>query len=289
MLSNQDLVAKLLDWSNTLYVAAVVVTVLATFGIFVFGKIVTKLKDDQVQQYQKDADVRIAASHAHAAVADQHAAEANVKALEAEATAQIAKTQAETARAGSESAKAQAEQAKADAATANAEAEKSKTERVALELRVQELTRANSNQQQQITVLADDARPRTITVEQAAQISRLLAPHKGEKLMLLIHSSEFEPSNFGEQVRSVLTSSGLDVESAYLFAGSPLAGFGVALRSASDEPPLAKALAEAFAAASLPLGVMIDPPSIKGDYRFALVVGSKPHSSELIRQKSASQ
>jgi hypothetical protein len=67
MLTNPDLVSKLLDWSNYLYVFAIVVTVLATFGVVFFGKVVTKLKDAQVQQYQKDADVRIAASNQHAA------------------------------------------------------------------------------------------------------------------------------------------------------------------------------------------------------------------------------
>jgi hypothetical protein len=38
MLTNPDFVARLLDWSNNLYIFAIVVTVLATFGVVYFGK-----------------------------------------------------------------------------------------------------------------------------------------------------------------------------------------------------------------------------------------------------------
>jgi hypothetical protein len=84
MFNNPDLVSRLLDWPNCLYIGAIIVTLFATFGVVYFGKMTGKLKDAEVHQYQKDADRNIAASRADAASALQRAAEAGLKASTAE-------------------------------------------------------------------------------------------------------------------------------------------------------------------------------------------------------------
>lgn len=58
--------SKMLELSNYLYGFAALLTLFATFGVIYFGKVAARLKDAQVQQYQKDADVRIAEANATA-------------------------------------------------------------------------------------------------------------------------------------------------------------------------------------------------------------------------------
>src|SRR4051812_10678740 len=80
--------SKMLDLSNYLYGFAALLTLLATFGVIYFGRTVSNLKDAQVKQYQKDADVRIATSNQQAADALQKAAEAHAQVADVDATAQ---------------------------------------------------------------------------------------------------------------------------------------------------------------------------------------------------------
>jgi hypothetical protein len=253
MFNNPEFVTKLLGWSNNLYIFAVVVTVLATFGVVYFGKLATQLKDDQLQQYQSDANARIAESNRLAAEAAQGSAGANATA---------------------ESAKAQAEAAKKDAALANAEAEKSKTERAALQLRIQELTRSNEEQQKQIRVLKENETPRTISPQQKAAIVAALATHKGETIQVQIFSQETEALSFSNQVNEAFTSAGLKVSSVVMMGGIGT-GLGFSLHAESDQPQLAIAIANVFHSLGIPFGVQIRPAETP-EHTFVLFIGSKP-------------
>ena len=271
MLSSPDTVARLLEWSNYLYVFAIVLTVVATFGVIYFGRVVTNLKDAQVQQYQKDADARIALSNQHAAEATQRAAESNEKSADAGAIAESAKAEAATARAN-------AERARADAAAANAEAEKSKTERAGLQLRVQELTKSNVEQQQQIAVLREDSRPRTVSAQQRTLMSGTLAAHKGEHVQLQIYSSENEAITFAGQINGALSSAGVIVDASQMM-GQTGTGFGLAFHAQNDQPPLAIAIGNAFRLAGIPFGVLTDPKVVPSEHTFIIFVGVKPKLS----------
>jgi flagellar biosynthesis GTPase FlhF len=256
----------MLDLSNYLYGFAALLTLLATFGVIYFGRVVSKVKDAQVQQYQKDADVRIASSNQHAAEATQQAAESNAKSAEAGAIAESAKAEAATAR-------AQAERARADAASANAEAEKSKTERAALQLRVQELTKSNVEQQQQIAVLRENDRPRVVLPQQRAVISAALTAHAGESINIQIFAQEGEALTYANQIIESLTSAGLKVGSSIMMGGTGT-GLGFTLHSQNDQPPLALAIANAFRTAGIPYGVQVKPET--AEHSFAIFIGSKP-------------
>ncbi len=254
--------SKMLDLSNYLYGFAALLTLLATFGVIYFGRVVSHLKDVQVQQYQKDADTRIATSN-------QLAAEAHEKAAGADATAEVAKAQSETA-------KAQAAQARADAAAANAEAEKSKTERAALQLRIQELTRSNTEQQGQIAILRENDRPRTISPQQRAAILSALRQHKGEAVQVQIFAQENEALSFANQLNAALQDAGLTVNSTMMMGGTGT-GLGFTLHAENDQPPLAFAIANAFRVSGIQYGVQFRPET--PEHTFIIFVGSKPKIS----------
>jgi hypothetical protein len=66
-----DAPEKMLAFSNSLYVAAALLTVLATLSVVYFGSRVTALKESQLRAYQKDADARIAKADSKAAQANE--------------------------------------------------------------------------------------------------------------------------------------------------------------------------------------------------------------------------
>jgi hypothetical protein len=68
-----DAPEKMLVYSNGLYVAAALLTVLATLSVVYFGGRVTALKDAQLKAYQRDADARIAEANSKAAQANEKA------------------------------------------------------------------------------------------------------------------------------------------------------------------------------------------------------------------------
>jgi hypothetical protein len=68
-----DAPEKMLAFSNGLYVAAALLTVLATLSVVYFGGRVTALKESQLKAYQMDADARIAEANAKAAEANEKA------------------------------------------------------------------------------------------------------------------------------------------------------------------------------------------------------------------------
>jgi flagellar biosynthesis GTPase FlhF len=260
--------SRMLDFSNDLYGFAALLTLLATFRVIYFGRVVSKVT--QVQQYQKDADVRIAASNQHAAEADAHAAEAHQKASTADATAETAKAQAAAAH-------AQAEKARAEASAANAEAEKSKTERAALQLRVQQMVQENARQGQQIAILRENDRPRAVSPQQRAAIMTTLAPYKGEPIRIAIYAQENEAISFANQIIDTFVAAGLKVESTMMMGGTGT-GLGFTFHAGNYQPPLAISIANAFRAAGIQFGSQIHPDDTP-ENTFLIFVGSKPKIS----------
>jgi hypothetical protein len=61
-----DAPEKMLAFSNSLYIAAALLTVLATLSVVYFGNRVAAKKDAQLKAYQENADQRIADANAKA-------------------------------------------------------------------------------------------------------------------------------------------------------------------------------------------------------------------------------
>jgi hypothetical protein len=256
-----------LGYANAVYIVGAIITLLGTFGIVYYSNAASKIKEIQFKQYQKEADVRIAAADLKAADAYRKGSEAQAGAAGANATAETAKAQAETA-------KAQAEKARAESSAANAEAEKSKTERAALQLRVQELTQSNTQQQQQIAILRENDRPRTISPQQMARIVSVLTGHKGEDVRLQIFAQDNETLSYANQLSEAFTSAGLKVESGIVMGGTGT-GLGFSFHANNDQPPLAIAIGNSFRAVGLQYGLQIRPAET-AEHTFTIFVGSKP-------------
>jgi hypothetical protein len=265
MFNNPEFAAKVVEISNYLYIAAAVVTVLATLGAVYFGKVTANFKDSQLKQYQKGADVSIAASNLKAAEAYQKGEEAQAGAAGANAVAATAKAQSDVAR-------ADAEKAKADAAAANAEAEKSKTERAVLQVKIEELMSANLSLNQQVSVLRENDRPRIVSPEQKNTISRSLRAFSGASVTVAIYSQESEAAHFAGQIGEALGAAGMKVEFANMIGQSGV-GLGFLFHTEADRfSPLAKAIAGAFQTVGFSFGVQVSG----GPAGFEILVGAKP-------------
>jgi predicted XRE-type DNA-binding protein len=257
----------LLGYSNFVYIVGAVVTLMGTFGIVYYTNVNSRLKDAQVQQYQKEADLKIAAANLKAAEAYRKGEEAQAGAAGANATAATAKAQSATAQ-------AQAEQAKADAAKANAEAEQSKTDRAKLQLRIQELILANEAQQARIASLEEQSRPRVMSSDQIKTIVQALTRFKGQKVNIALYSLQDEAVKFANQMSETLKMAGLEPTITRPISASGV-GFGFLMRSTANAPLLAIAMADAFHAAGLKFFAQNDERIAEGDLTLGIAENPK--------------
>jgi hypothetical protein len=118
----------LLGYSNTLYIVGAIITLFGTFGIVYFSGAASKIKEAQLKQYQKNADVRIAEANAKGATAIEEAAAANAAAALARAASEKLKTDSEGLRKDVAVANAAAAKAQSEVATATEQAARANLE-----------------------------------------------------------------------------------------------------------------------------------------------------------------
>jgi len=239
--------AAWLQHANYVYMGAVAISLIATFGIFWFGNRYARLKDQELEAYKAHAAERISQ-------AEERSARAN-------AVAEAAKANAETARAEAE----EAQLARASLLVRLAEIEKAN----------QELTESAQASKARMAMLEAAARPRSLSPADAAKLSELMKYFAGREVTIKMFSSEPEPRRFADEIAQSLRVAGIKVRVDTMVGGVPFGGTGVAIKSIDNVPDIASHLRFALGAAGVRAGIFVPPLGMFRDDEFFLAIGAK--------------
>jgi len=230
------------DWlriSNTVYIIACTLAVVATFGVVYFGGKYTLLRERELEEYKRQADLGIAQANAVAA-----------------------------------SAQAAAERARAEQEMWKVERAELELRLAAMEDGQSRIRKEGVKSNARVQTLEDWARPRAIEEAQQVLIGGFLASFKDASISLGVYSQDDEALRFGRQVSETLRLSGLNVQDDQ-YLGKAGTGFGVFVSREGEPPPLALAILNAFQAAGIEIDLVRDPDDLLPAGEIQIVVGAR--------------
>jgi hypothetical protein len=220
--------------SEALVLVAATVSLIGTIGAIHFGSVVSKLKDDELAQYKKGADLNIAQLTKDAATANQKAQEARDR---AEATSNAnAKLQIEVSRNATKAEKAEAALSKQNQETYNY---------------------AHALAQQQ-AIMSEQAHVSPILTDfQIETLANQLRPFSGSDVGLR-STSDTTVLRLKQSIAVALNKAGLTFKANNIDMGALYQGVSVAVHSPQDVPPLANTLVQELRNA----GIDVHPVSL---------------------------
>jgi hypothetical protein len=215
--------------SEAMVIAAAFVSLLGTIGAIHFGNVVSKLKDDDLAQYKKAADIKIAQSEAESKIASQKSEEARLK---------TEQTSAENSQLRLDVSKEQRQARKSEAQLAK---QNETTSRFTHALAVQQQTMAEQMH----------ASPE-LTASQVEAVAALLKPFAGQEV--IIHSTaDTVVGRLGRGITAAFNQAHIQFPQYSIDMGQLYKGISVVVHAEQGHPPLADALVIALRQQGIPV------------------------------------